>query len=686
VALLEISGLCVDIQQGKDATRLLSDVSVAVSSGETVGLVGESGSGKTMTGLSILGLLPRGGRVTSGRIVFNGRDLTQLSDDEMSDVRGSEIGVVLQDPMTSLNPTMRIGAQIAESARRHSNASRRSARDRAIDLLGLVGIPRPVERVDDYPHELSGGMRQRAMIAIALACDPALLIADEPTTALDVSIQAQILSLLDRLKAELGMTMILITHDLGVIAGRADRVIVMYAGRVVETSTTETLFATPAHPYTEALLAAIPRLDNERGTPLKSVRGSPPNPAARAAGCRFAPRCDFATSRCLSQEPTLIGMPIAVACFHPRSNAGRSSASGQPIPAADRSQPRGAPTRSVVLDVRNVSKTFPLHGRGLLGSTARRVQAVTGVSLGVREAETLGVVGESGCGKSTLARLLVGLERPTAGAIKYDGEDINAISPRALRRKRAGLQMMFQDPYASLDPRMSVGAILREPLAIQGVGSRASQERRVLALLDEVGLPRSAVDRRPHEFSGGQRQRIGLARALALRPSVIVADEPVSALDVSIQAQILNLMIELQRSHAMTYVFISHDLSVVRYLADRVAVMYLGQLVELADADVLYRHPLHPYTAGLLGAIPRPSPTQDRSQLSRGIPGELPSPADPPSGCPFRTRCERATDRCSSERPALSQREDGHFVACHFPLAAPAAPPHGTAGDCAVRT
>jgi oligopeptide/dipeptide ABC transporter ATP-binding protein len=322
----------------------------------------------------------------------------------------------------------------------------------------------------------------------------------------------------------------------------------------------------------------------------------------------------------------------------------------------------------------------------VLGSRTRQVHAVTDVTLAIRDAETLGVVGESGCGKSTLGRLLVGLERPTGGKVVYDGEDINTMPRRLLRRKRAGLQMMFQDPYASLDPRLSVEAIIREPLVIQGIGTRADQHRRVLELLDEVGLPRRSVDRRPHEFSGGQRQRIGLARALALRPKAIVADEPVSALDVSIQAQILNLMRELQRAHQMTYVFISHDLSVVRYLADRVAVMYLGQLVELSPADDLYEHPAHPYTAGLLNAVPLPSPVVERQRQNSGIPGELPSPVDPPSGCPFRTRCERATDRCAAERPALVATTSHHFVACHHPLTATAVPSHGATGGPAVVT
>ena len=687
MALLEISDLCVEVTQGSGQSAVLTNVGLEVNAGETVGLVGESGSGKTMTGRSVLGLLPRGGRVTSGRIIFGGRNLVELGEEEMSAVRGREIGTVLQDPMTSLDPTMRVGAQVAESVRRHMGASRQKARQRALELLGFVGIPRPAERIDDYPHELSGGMRQRAMIAIALACNPALLIADEPTTALDVSIQAQILSLLDRLKAELGMAMILITHDLGVIAGRADRVVVMYAGRVVETSATEALFRAPRHPYTEALLGAIPRLDNGRQTQLKSVRGSPPDPATQLTGCRFASRCEYATEDCIRQEPSLLGAPAAVACFHPR--AGVEPAAGE---SATRIGPparaEAEATASALLDLQELSKTFPVPGRGVLSSGTRQLRAVTDVTLAIRAAETLGVVGESGCGKSTLGRLLVGLERPTGGKVIYDGEDINKMPRRLLRRKRAGLQMMFQDPYASLDPRLSVEAIIREPLAIQGIGTRADQHRRVLGLLDEVGLSRRSAGRRPHEFSGGQRQRIGLARALALRPKVIVADEPVSALDVSIQAQILNLMRELQRAHQITYVFISHDLSVVRYLADRVAVMYLGQLVELAPADDLYGQPAHPYTAGLLSAVPLPSPVVERQRLNTGIPGELPSPVDPPSGCPFRTRCERATDRCAAERPALvaTATASHHLVACHHPLTATAVPSHGAAGGTAVRT
>jgi peptide/nickel transport system ATP-binding protein len=385
------------------------------------------------------------------------------------------------------------------------------------------------------------------------------------------------------------------------------------------------------------------------------------------------------------QEPRLLGSPAAVACFHPRAAAkplALSSASTVRSPA----QAQGGETERPLIDLQVVSKTFPVRGQGLGLARTRQLHAVTDVTLAIRQAETLGVVGESGCGKSTLGRILVGLDKPTGGNVLYEGEDINVMSRSSLRRKRVGLQMMFQDPYASLDPRLSVEAIIREPLVIQGRGTRADQRRRVLELLDEVGLPRRSADRRPHEFSGGQRQRIGLARALALRPRVIVADEPVSALDVSIQAQILNLMRELQRAHEMTYVFISHDLAVVRYLADRVAVMYLGQLVELAPADHLYRQPAHPYTAGLLRAVPLPDPASERQRLNSGIPGELPSPVDPPSGCPFRTRCERATDRCAAERPALMAMTGDHFVACHHPLAGPAALSPRSTGGHTVRT
>jgi oligopeptide/dipeptide ABC transporter ATP-binding protein len=510
-------------------------------------------------------------------------------------------------------------------------------------------------------------MRQRVMIAMALACEPALLIADEPTTALDVTIQAQILHLLDDLKARLDMGMLLVTHDMGVIAGRADRVLVMYAGRIVEAAPTEELFARPRHPYTEALLGAIPRMTQDRGQDLYSIPGLPPDLADPPAGCRFAARCRYATAECRDSDPVLTEREPGheYACFHPRPDP-ESAPAAVPVTVSSRRE-QAAAAAAPLLDLDAVHKEFGVR-KGVLQRTVASVKAVSGVSFGVAAGETFGLVGESGSGKTTVGRLIATLEQPDAGHIRFDGTELNALSGGALRRARRDVQLMFQDAYASLDPRMQVGSSLSEPLFIQRIGDRASRRARVAELLDGVGLPRAAADRYPHEFSGGQRQLIGLARALALSPRLIVADEPVSALDVSIQAQVLNLMKSLQADFGLTYLVISHDLSVVRYLADRIGVMYLGKLVEIGPSESIYAHPAHPYTAGLLEAIPEPDPAVERAKQSAAVKGDLPSALDPPSGCRFRTRCPLAQDRCAAEEPLPRLFGDGHLAACHFPL------------------
>ncbi|HTW99265.1 MAG TPA: ABC transporter ATP-binding protein, partial [Acidimicrobiales bacterium] len=592
--LLAVEELRTVIDVPGGTVRAVDGVTFRLAAGETLGLVGESGSGKTMTGMSIVRLLPPGGRIAAGAIWFGDKDLVSLDERQMRALRGSEIGVVFQDPMTSLNPNMPIGEQIAEGVRFHRKVSKQAAMARAVEALGLVGVPRPLERVKDYPHQLSGGLRQRVMIAIALAGEPKLLIADEPTTALDVTIQAQILDLLQDLTSRLAMALILITHDMGVIAGRTDRVMVMYAGRLVEVAATEQLFEETRHPYTEALLASIPKLEGPRDRRLHSIRGLPPDLANPPPGCRFAPRCSFGDDRCRTEEPVLGGSDPShpFACFHPRGldDAPPSRASGEAsgesatvgadastaaaelisgnaaaVPAA----PGEGASGEVILDLQEVSKEFPVTSGGLLRRTIGALQAVSGVSLQLVKGETFGLVGESGCGKTTLGRMAVALERPTAGRVVFEGMDLATLAGPGLRRARRHFQLMFQDPYASLDPRMRVGQIISEPLEIQEIGDRLQREARVQELLGEVGLSPEAAMGYPHEFSGGQRQRVGLARALALNPSLIVADEPVSALDVSIRSQILNLMKRLQAHHRLTYVVISHDLSVVRYLADR---------------------------------------------------------------------------------------------------------------------
>jgi oligopeptide/dipeptide ABC transporter ATP-binding protein len=666
-AALEITNLSTEIQLSRSTVHAVGNVDFAIAEGETLGLVGESGCGKSMLGLSILNLLPPGGHIVSGSILLGNRELVGLPRRELQRIRGNEIAMIFQDSQSSLNPTQTVGTQVAEPVRLHRGASKREALDRALEVLELVGLPQPRERLDDYPHQLSGGLRQRVMIAVALACEPRVLLADEPTTALDVTIQAQILSLLDDLKDRLGMATLLVTHDMGVVAGRADRVNVMYAGRIVETAQTEKLFTGMRHPYTQALLGSIPRLDQDNTKALVTVPGLPPDLTRPPTGCRFALRCPRASGQCLEEEPPLRGEDPShlFACWHPVDGpVARLADLGISGVAAARPQPGGGH----LLEIRDAVREYPVTAGAVLQRRVASVKAVSGVTLHVDAGETLGLVGESGCGKTTLGKLIVGAEKPDGGTITLDGDDVFARHGRGLRRARRDLQMMFQDPYASLDPRMRVHAILREPLDIQGVGSRREREQRIARLLGEVGLPLNALERYPHEFSGGQRQRIGLARALMLEPKVIVADEPVSALDVSIRSQVLNLMKRLQAEHGMATVVISHDLAVVKYLADRIGVMYLGKLVELGTGEDIYRRAAHPYTDALIKTIPLPDPAAEKAKTEVGIRGELPSSINPPSGCRFRTRCPRAAERCAQEEPLLRAFSPTHQAACHFPL------------------
>ena len=678
--VLEITDLSTHIQQHKSVVQAVCSVDLTIAPGETHGLVGESGCGKSMTSLSIMGLLPPGGAIVGGSIKLDGRELVGLPERDLRKIRGNDIAMIFQDPLTSLDPTKTIGYQVAEPVRLHRGASKAAAMDRAAEVLGLVGLPKPKERLGDYPHQLSGGLRQRVMIAMALTCEPRLLIADEPTTALDVTIQAQILALLDDLKDRLGMAMLLITHDMGVIAGHADRVHVMYAGRMVETAETANLFRRMRHPYTHALLASIPRLGQDSTQWLLSIGGLPPDLSDLPDGCRFAPRCSRATDKCRSREPPLTGETKGhvFSCWHPvdgPAGAGAANGTTARVQAVAGLAGPGRKDTAVLpetplLEVRDLVKEFPVTSGVILQRKVGSVHAVSNVSFTVNAGETFGLVGESGCGKTTIGRVVVALERPNSGSVKLGDQDISALSGGELRRQRRDLQLMFQDSYSSLDPRMRVGSIIREPLTIQRIGTRGQQQQRVFELLDEVGLPRNAFERYPHEFSGGQRQRIGLARALTLKPKVIVADEPVSALDVSIRAQVLNLMKRLQADHGLTYIVISHDLAVVRYMADRIAVMYLGKLVEMGSGDDIYQRAAHPYTAGLIATIPVPEPNaaRARARKSAGIKGELPSPVNPPSGCRFRIRCPLAQDLCVEAEPQLRSFGPGHVAACHFPL------------------
>jgi peptide/nickel transport system ATP-binding protein len=679
--LLQIEDLHTEIRLRTATVHALEGVSLTVEAGECLGIVGESGCGKTMTALSVMQLLPPGGHITAGRIALGGQEISSLGDDAMRHVRGNEIGMIFQDPMTSLNPTMTIGDQIAETVLLHRGVDRRRGLARAVEVLGLVGMPRPEERIRNYPHQLSGGMRQRVMIAMALACEPRLLIADEPTTALDVTIQKQILELIDDLRQRLGMAVILVTHDLGVIAGRADRAVVMYAGRVAETASTSRLFSNPRHPYTEALFEALPEKAADSSARLYNIPGQPPDLTRPPAGCKFAARCRYAQDTCGQTEPQLRGdrWEHAYRCFFPVGRAEDSPPAAVAAVARQalaRQPARAARTQGEepLLRAENLVKNFSVTAGAVLQRRIGAVSAVADVSFSIEAGQTFGLVGESGCGKTTIGRLIAGLEQANSGAIVLDGEDLARLRTRERRRRAPKVQLMFQDSYASMDPRMRVGPILREPLAIQRIGSRRAQQRTIDAMLDQVGLARAAAQRYPHEFSGGQRQRLGLARALILSPRLLVADEPVSALDVSIQAQILNLMQDLQRDMGLTYLFISHDLSVVRYLSDAIGVMYLGKMVEVGPADEVYYRPVHPYTKGLIDTIPVADPGRARATGQAGVRGELPSAIDPPSGCRFRTRCPLVQVICAQEEPPLRPyTAAGHLAACHFPLREPEA-------------
>ena len=646
-----------DLSVAFGRTPIVERVGFDVARGETLGIVGESGSGKSVTALAIMGLLPWPGRIAAGSVALEGEELAGRDEAQLRRVRGARIGMIFQEPMTSLNPLLTVGDQIAEMLRVHRGQDRRAARRAAIDLLERVEIPLASRRVDDYPHQLSGGMRQRAMIAIAIACQPRLLIADEPTTALDVTVQAQILDLLRTLQRELGMAVILISHDLGVVAEFAARVAVMYAGRLVERGPVGEIFARPIHPYTAALLASSPRLDADAAR-LATIEGSIPDLTDPPVGCRFHPRCARAEPGCAQAEPSLVERRPghAAACAVPMTGG---LSWPRPAPAAP---PRPRDDRSLVEAI-GLAKHFPVRA-GAFGAARGVLRAVDGVSFDIAAGETLALVGESGSGKSTTGRLLLRLTEPSAGRIRFDGRDLLALAPAELKAVRREMQIVFQDPGASVNQRMTVGAIIGEPLAIHRIGDAASRRARVRDLLERVGLDPGHAARHPHALSGGQRQRVAIARALAIDARFVVCDEPVSALDVSVQAQVVNLMQDLQREFGLAYLFISHNLAVVRHIADRVAVMYLGRIVEIAETARLYADPRHPYTQALLSAVPVADPRERRARIV--LTGDIPSPVDPPAGCRFHTRCAHAVAACRTQDPPLRRVGSGQFAACHL--------------------
>jgi len=667
--LLSVDDLYVEFSTPRGRAKAVNGATYSLQSGEMLAIVGESGSGKSMTARAIMGIVPSPqGSVRAKSIRMHGVDLLGVTSEQRRELRGNDLAMVFQDALSALNPVLTVGDQIGETLRAHRDASRSEARLRATEMLELVEIPAAARRVDDYPHEFSGGMRQRVMIAMALVLDPLLLIADEPTTALDATLQAQIIKLLTDIQRSRQMGLVLITHDLGLVAEVADRVAVTYAGRVVENASAQEIFTRPAHPYTEALLASVLR-PNLKGQRLAVIKGTPPDPARLPSGCSFHPRCQYALDLCIQvAPPAYVAGPHRVSACHRWEEllpTGADEISGGITAIAT---PSSKTEQNVVLEVRDLVKHFPLRRGIVFKKTIGTVKSVDGLSLNLRRGETLGVVGESGCGKSTLAKLLTALERPTSGEVRILGEDIGRLSGKNLKRARRHIQLIFQDPYTSLDPRMTIDNIIREPLDVHGVGSGSGARRqRVRELLEIVGLNPDHAWRYPHQFSGGQRQRIGIARALALRPEILVCDEPVSALDVSVQAQIMNLFAELQTEFGLSYIFIAHNLSVVEHFADRVAVMYLGKVVETGTGEDIYRRAGHPYTQALLSAAPAPDPRLERQAARILLQGEVPSPVDPPSGCRFRTRCWKATSLCAEQVPELVVRPGvNHPSACHY--------------------
>ena len=670
--ILRVRDLCTTFETPHGQVRAVDGVSFDLYPGETLAIVGESGSGKSVTAASLLRMVDPPGRIVAGHVWFKGEDLLAAREKDVRAIRGLDLAMVFQDAMTALNPVRRVGTQIEEIMRAHDRFARQ-ARPRAVEMLARVGVPAPDDRVGDYPHEFSGGMRQRAMIGMGTANDPAILIADEPTTALDVTIQAQVLRLIAELNDQIGTAVILITHDMQVVAQACQRVLVMYAGTVVEEGPVERVLNDPRHPYTAALVRSMPRATPRSDRRLFAIPGQPPDPGEKLVGCPFEPRCATRIERCATERPVL-----AQVAANQRAACWVAEAGGTPVEITARTAPSRndrsvtTPVESTgpILEVVNLVKHFAVGSASRFGRTHQVVHALDGVSLSLRPGETLGLVGESGCGKSTLARCLVWAEPSSAGTIKFQGADVTKPRGGQLRQLRRQVQMVFQDPYSSQNPRMRIGAALAEPLQVHHLASGAGISRRVGELLDMVGLSKRYADRYPHEFSGGQRQRIGIARALACEPSLIVADEPVSALDVSIQAQILNLLIDLQTELNLTYLFISHDLGVVRHVSDHLAVMYLGKVVESAPAEEIYERPLHPYTTSLLAVAGVHAVPGGRSQVEAA--GEIPSPLHPPSGCRFHTRCpvgplthpERLI--CKEHEPALRELRDGHVAACHF--------------------
>jgi peptide/nickel transport system ATP-binding protein len=668
---------------------------VRILPGKTLGIVGESGCGKSVTALSLMRLIDQPGWIEAGQILFEGRDLLELSEDEMRQVRGNQMSMIFQEPMTSLNPVYTIGNQVGEVLKVHKHLRGQELRDRTIEILRKVSLPAAERRFFDYPHHFSGGMQQRVMIAMAMATNPKLLIADESTTALDATIQAQVLDLMRDLAHEFHTAIMLITHDLGVVAEMANDVTVMYAGEVVEHGSVYQVLKEARHPYTQGLLNSVPGA-SKRGQRLNVIKGTLPNPLHLPAGCTFAPRCPRVMDVCWRSAPSLqnVDQQHVVRCWlyqeggiekhgengmlaaDPQRPAIITRTGREPLPDAESSfdpspfltnetalPEETSADSQVLLEVRHLVKYYPIHN-GTFNSQVSQVKAVDDVSFAIKRGETFGLVGESGCGKTTLGRTILRLQSATSGAVFFAGQNILTLSLSAMKSLRREMQIIFQDPYSSLNPRMSIGESIGEGLQAQGVKKKERLEY-IQFYLQKVGLRSEYAYRYPHEFSGGQRQRISIARALALRPKLVVCDEPVSSLDVSIQSQMLNLLKDLQTEFGLTYLFIAHNLAVVEYLSNRVGVMYLGKIVELAESHALYANPQHPYTASLLSAMPTLDPTVSKKRLL--LTGDVPHSLDLPAGCRFHPRCPLAKAICREVEPPLEDKTGrGHFAACHF--------------------
>lgn len=671
--LLRVRGLTTTVQTDSGSFDAVRGVNIDVNPGEIVGLVGESGSGKSLTARSIIGLLPgRRVKISGGSVCYRGQELVGLSEKQLARLRGSEIAMIFQDPQSYLNPVMPVGDQIAESI--HEDVTRGEKMARVEELLSLAGIP-PGRRISEqYPHQLSGGMNQRVLIAMALAGSPRLLLADEPTTALDVTIQAQILALLRRLSAELGMSVLMISHDLGVISEMCDRVYVMYAGNIVESTDVRSLFSGRArHPYTMGLLDSIKFL-NDPDAELTSIPGSAADPADPPQGCRFHPRCPHAVEHCRVEEPILRGddgfVPGQLVACHLATNlqivaapadADESIVATPTTPTAWPAEPSGPP----LLEMVGLHRYFELPAQP--GRKQARVQAVVDVNLSLRKGSSLALVGESGSGKTTIARMVMKLLDPSEGEVRFNGVALSEMGRHTVREYRRRVQIVFQDPYASLNPTRTVERILTQPYTTHRICSHKEALGRAEELLHQVGLDTRYLERYPHQLSGGERQRVAFARAIALDPELVVADEPVSALDMSIRSQVLDLMKKERVENGRSYVLITHDLANAATLTDQIAVLYLGRTVEVGNTRQVLESPLHPYTAALIASTPVPDAEVARRARGPVVEGEIPSPVDPPSGCVFSTRCAYAVPgKCDTERPPLRQIAPDRLAACHF--------------------